>query len=34
MSGQVEPHLLLSFINYPKFPLEIEVLKYEIISLL
>lgn len=30
MSGQVEPHLLLSFINYPKFPLKIEVLKYEI----
>ena len=30
MSGQIEPHLILSFINYPKFPLKIETLKKEI----
>ncbi|MAZ36714.1 MAG: hypothetical protein CL842_04610 [Crocinitomicaceae bacterium] len=30
MSGQIEPHLVLSFINYPKFPLEIQFLKNEI----
>ena len=30
MSGQIEPHLVLNFINYPKFPLEEDVLKMEI----
>lgn len=30
MSGQIEPHITLSFINYPKFPLKIEILKKEI----
>ncbi|QXP70025.1 hypothetical protein H0I29_15620 [Polaribacter sp. R2A056_3_33] len=30
MSGQIEPHILLSFINYPKFPLKPEKLKKEI----
>lgn len=30
MSGQIEPHINLSFINYPKFPLKVEVLKNEI----
>ncbi len=30
MSGQNEPHLKLQFINYPKFPLEGQVLKREI----
>ncbi len=33
LGGQQEPHLQLSFINYPKFPLEIEVLKREIQAL-
>ena len=33
MSGQVEPHLKLSLINYPKFPLEQKVLKNEIETL-
>lgn len=33
LSGQVEPHLKLNFINYPKFPLEEEVLKIEIENL-
>jgi len=28
-SGQAEPHLKLNFINYPKFPKEIKVLKIE-----
>lgn len=31
--GQVEKHLKLKFINYPKFPLEVEVFKKEIIKL-
>ena len=30
MSGQIEPHLVLNFINYPKFPLDEDVLKMEI----
>jgi hypothetical protein len=30
MSGQIEPHVTLSFINYPKFPLKVEILKKEI----
>lgn len=30
MDGQIEPHLNLSFINYPKFPLTPELLKKEI----
>ncbi|MCB9326285.1 MAG: hypothetical protein H6571_21265 [Lewinellaceae bacterium] len=30
LSGQVEPHLKLSFINYPKFPLPVSQLKNEI----
>ncbi len=33
LSGQNEPHLKLEFINYPKFPLDIEVFKKEIIDL-
>ncbi len=33
LSGQVEPHLKLSFINYPRFPLKEEVLKQEIEAL-
>lgn len=33
LSGQVEPHLKLNFINYPKFPLEEKVLKSEIENL-
>ena len=30
LSGQVEPHLKISFINYPKFELPLAVLKFEI----
>lgn len=30
LSGQVEPHFQLSFINYPKFPLDVNSLKKEI----
>lgn len=33
LSGQVEPHLKLNFINYPKFPLEEKMLKIEIENL-
>lgn len=33
LSGQVEPHLNLNFINYPKFPLEEKTLKIEIENL-
>ncbi len=33
MSGQIEPHVTLSFINYPKFPLKVEILKKEIEAL-
>ena len=33
LSGQNEPHLKLDFINYPKFPLNIEIFKKEIIDL-
>lgn len=33
LSGQNEKHLKLEFINYPKFPLEAEVFKKEIIKL-
>ncbi|WP_299399114.1 hypothetical protein [uncultured Gelidibacter sp.] len=33
LSGQVEPHLKLNFINYPKFPMEEKVLKIEIENL-
>lgn len=30
LSGQIEPHLKISFINYPKFVLSPTVLKHEI----
>jgi hypothetical protein len=30
LSGQVEPHCKLSFINYPRFPLNKDVLKTEV----
>jgi hypothetical protein len=30
LSGQIEPHLKISFINYPKFELSPPVLKHEI----
>ena len=30
LSGQLEPHLKISFINYPKFELPPAVLKFEI----
>ncbi|MBK5208747.1 MAG: hypothetical protein JJE44_04485 [Flavobacteriaceae bacterium] len=30
LSGQVEPHIKLDFINYPKFPLEEKQFKAEI----
>lgn len=30
LSGQVEPHFQLSFINYPRFPMNAEILKNEI----
>lgn len=30
MSGQNEAHLVLNFINYPKFPLDADMLKKEI----
>ncbi len=33
LSGQIEEHIKLEFINYPKFPLEVEVFKKEIIKL-
>ncbi|WP_367772502.1 hypothetical protein AB3G33_02980 [Flavobacterium sp. WC2421] len=33
LSGQEEKHIRLEFINYPKFPLEVEVFKNEIIKL-
>ena len=33
MSGQIEPHLKLSFINYPKFSINPTILKTEIESL-
>jgi hypothetical protein len=33
LSGQDEKHLKLEFINYPKFPLEVEVFKKEITKL-
>jgi len=33
LSGQVEPHLNLNFINYPKFPLEEKKIKTEIENL-
>jgi hypothetical protein len=33
MSGQIEPHLKLSFINYPKFVLSTIILKDEIETL-
>ena len=33
LSGQNEKHIKLEFINYPKFPLEVEVFKNEIIKL-
>jgi hypothetical protein len=32
-SGQLEPHLQLNFINYPKFPLEEKLLKETINNL-
>jgi hypothetical protein len=33
MSGQVEPHYKIEFINYPRFPLEQLVFKEEITQL-
>jgi len=33
MSGQVEPHYKIEFINYPKFPLKESVFKDEITQL-
>lgn len=33
LSGQNEKHIKLEFINYPKFPLEVEVFKKEIVKL-
>ena len=33
MSGQVEPHLIFSFINYPKFRLKHTILRAEIETL-
>ena len=30
LSGQLEPHFKLDFINYPKFPLEEKQFKYEV----
>ncbi len=33
LSGQNEKHIKLEFINYPKFPLKVEVFKKEIIKL-
>lgn len=33
LSGQDEKHIKLEFINYPKFPLEADVFKKEIIKL-
>lgn len=33
LNGQLEPHIKVEFINYPKFPLEGLIFKYEIESL-
>ena len=33
LNGQDEKHVKLEFINYPKFPLEVDVFKSEIIDL-
>ena len=33
LSGQIEPHYKIDFINYPKFPLNEETFKQEIIAL-
>ncbi|WP_367755841.1 hypothetical protein [Flavobacterium sp. WC2430] len=33
LGGQEEKHLKLEFINYPRFPLDVEVFKNEIIKL-
>ena len=33
LSGQIEPHLQIRFINYPRFPLSKEVLEKSIIEL-
>lgn len=30
LNGQIEPHIKLDFINYPKFPLDEGIFKYEI----
>ena len=30
LSGQIEPHIKLDFVNYPKFPLSIKQFKYEV----
>ena len=32
LSGQNEPHLKLDLINYPKFPIKLEIFKKEIIE--
>lgn len=33
LGGQEEKHIKLEFINYPKFPLDVELFKQEIIEL-
>lgn len=33
LNGQIEPHIKVEFINYPKFPLEEPVFKHEIEAL-
>lgn len=33
LNGQNEKHLKIEFINYPKFPLDVEVFKTEILNL-
>lgn len=33
LSGQNEKHIKLEFINYPKFPMDVEVFKKEIVKL-
>jgi hypothetical protein len=33
LGGQEEKHIKLEFINYPKFPLDVEIFKEEVIKL-
>lgn len=33
LNDQKEPHLKIDFVNYPKFPLEVNIIKDEVISL-